>query len=173
MPSAFATARVKQHADHRPRDNTAIDLTPLPEMVGYALRRAQVAAFRSFTRAFAEYDIRPAQLGLLSVIERNPGLKQSEIGAALGIKRTNLVPLLDELEARGLVDRAKAASDRRSHALRLTDDGAHLLVALRLREAVHEKRATAALGKAGREQLLDLLAVVEQAYSTDEDGVGA
>src|SRR5947207_4990676 len=109
------------------RSNVVVDLGPLPGLIGYALRRAQVVVFQDFFRTFATFDIRPAQLAVLIVIERNPGLKQSQVCAALGIKRTNFVGLLDSLQRRGLAERRPAAQDRRSHALHLTADGVALL----------------------------------------------
>lgn len=50
-------------------------------------------------------------------LERNPGLKQTEVASVLGIKRTNFVVLLDELERRGLAERRAAASDARAHSI--------------------------------------------------------
>ena len=69
-------------------------------MIGYALRRAQVAVYQDFARTYAKFDIRPVQYGVLIVIERNPGQKQTAVGAALAIKRANFVALCDELEKR-------------------------------------------------------------------------
>ena len=85
-----------------------IDLGPLPELIGYVLRRAQLVVFQDFFAAFAPFDIRPAQFSVLTVIERNPGLTQSQVAEALGIKRTNFVGMLDELEKRGLAERRQA-----------------------------------------------------------------
>src|SRR5690606_10861510 len=82
-----------------------IELGPLPDLAGYVLRRAQLAVFQDFWRNFAAFDIRPAQHAVLIVIERNPGLRQSQISSALNIKRANLVALLDSLESRGLAKR--------------------------------------------------------------------
>jgi len=57
----------------------SIDLGPLPELIGYVLRRAQLAVFQDFFAAFAPFDIRPAQFSALTIIERNPGLTQSQV----------------------------------------------------------------------------------------------
>jgi DNA-binding MarR family transcriptional regulator len=143
------------------RGSRALDLEPLPNLIGYALRRTHVAVFNSFRRAFAELDIRPVQLGIMTVVRNNPGLKQSEVSAALGIKRANLVPLLDGLAARGLIERTKLDSDRRSHALHLTGEGTRLLVELQRREAELEQELSALIGETGRRRLIELLAKVE------------
>ena len=152
-----------------PGETPPVDLGHLGGLVGYRLRRAQLAAFRNFARRFGDVDIRPTQLGVLTVVARNPGLKQSQVGAALGIKRANLVPLLNGLEDRGLLARARAAADRRSHALHLTAAGEALFAELLRREAEHEAEIGALIGETGRRRLLELLAKVEAACGAAAD----
>lgn len=148
-----------------------IDLGPLPTLAGYMLRRAQLAVFQDFWRAFGEFDIRPAQYAVLIVIERNPGLRQSQISTALNIKRANLVALLDSLESRGFAKRVPVANDRRSYALHLTDEGTALMRKLAEVSTAHEKRVQAAIGEAGGKELLRLLHGVIDAVgaSTSDD----
>ena len=136
---------------------TAVDLGELPALVGYVLRRAQIVVFQDFFRTFADVGIRPAQFSVLTILERNPGLKQTEVASVLGIKRTNFVVLIDELERRGLATRRAAEGDRRSSALFLTDKGKILVRKLKRMVAVHERRMTARIGAAHRKQLFRLL----------------
>jgi DNA-binding MarR family transcriptional regulator len=143
-----------------------IDLGPLPQLVGYMLRRAQLAVFQDFWRGYERFDIRPAQYAVLIIIERNPGLRQSQISSALNIKRANLVALLDSLENRGLAKRAPVATDRRSYALHLTEDGTALMRKLAEANAAHEARVSAIIGDAGRLELLRLLHGVTDAVGT-------
>jgi len=143
-----------------------IDLGPLPELIGYVLRRAQLVVFQDFFAAFAPFDIRPAQFSVLTVIERNPGLRQSEVAEALGIKRTNFVGMLDALEARGLTERRQAAGDRRSYALYLTAEGAALMRKLRPVLKAHEARMVARVGEEGRDRLIALLHEITPADET-------
>src|SRR5262249_52137793 len=98
-----------------------------------------------------------AQFSVLIVIERNPGLTQSQVAAALGIKRTNFVGLLNELERRGLAERRQAARDKRSYALYLTADGVALMRKLKPVLKAHESRMVARIGEAGRNRLVELL----------------
>lgn len=135
----------------------AVALGALDESLGYALRRAQLASFQEFQRSFAEADIRPAQFGVLAVLEENPGLKQSEVSAALGIKRTNFVALFDSLEARGLAMRAATPADRRSHALFLTPRGVEFVAKLKAIHHAYEDRLAAKIGPEHRPFLIDLL----------------
>ena len=96
----------------------------LPELIGYNLRRAQVAVFQDFQASMAEFDITPGQFGVLILIRQNAGLSQSELGGALGIDRSTMVAVIDRLENRGLVIRAPSPTDRRSYGLRLSAAGA-------------------------------------------------
>ena len=137
-----------------------LDYGPLPDLVGYALRRAQVAVFQDFNAVFAGADIRPAQYSTLALIDRNPGSSQSAIAGALGIKRTNFVALFNTLEARGLARRAADPGDRRTHALALTPAGKALLAKLHRLAQRHEARFSAGMSKAERAELFRLLGVV-------------
>ncbi len=134
-----------------------VDLGLLPGLLGYALRRAQVAAFQDFHRAMAALELRPAQYSVLHVIHHNPGLRPSHVAEALGIKRTNFVPLIEELERRGLAERGRDPRDGRALTLRLTADGEALLRRATQRVRAHERRLAERLEPGGAEQLLRLL----------------
>ncbi|MBI3512598.1 MAG: MarR family transcriptional regulator [Proteobacteria bacterium] len=134
-----------------------LDLGPLPELIGYALRRAQLAVFHDFLQTMAALDIRPAQFSVLLLIDVNPGVSQTAISEALGIKTANLAVMLNELEARGYAKRRPGTTDRRSHALHLTVPGKALLRQLNERVADHEQRLVARLGPGDKAQLLKLL----------------
>ena len=136
----------------------AVSLGPLPGMLGYMLRRAQVAVFADFAERFARDDIRPAQFSVLMVLKHNPGLRQTQASTALGVRRTNFVPLLDALEERGLVERRRVAGDRRAFALYLTREGDVLLERLSSVLAEHEAHFVRRLGPDGKTELLALLA---------------
>ena len=152
-----------------PRDTVAADafvggeqrpagsIGPLAQMVGYRLRRAQMAVFDDIIRRFASIELKPAQFSVLLVLDRTPGLSQSDVAAALGIQRANFVGLIDLLERRGLAVRQAAPSDRRSHALHLTSRGREVLAAAQELQAEHEAWARAKLGPDGYAALLGLL----------------
>ena len=135
----------------------AIDLGHLPDLLGYALRQAQLAVFRDFLRAFSRYNIRPVQYGVLTVIEQNPGLKQQHVCQAIGIRRANFVPLLDDLEHRGLARRGLSAHDQRASALFLTEKGKALMRELRRANKAHEKRIAGSLSREQRRLLIETL----------------
>ena len=128
------------------------------DIVGYRLRRAQIAVFTEFNARFAAHDLRPAEYSTLALSQANPGRKQMEIAKALGIKRANFVALVNTLEARGLVERRQPADDRRSQALYLTAQGLDEIKALNEVQADFEARCVEKLGgPAARDQLMALL----------------
>lgn len=134
----------------------AVNIGLLDESVGYLLRRAQLVVFDDFIKTLAPVDLRPAQFSVLVAIERNPGLSQVQVCDALGIQRTNFVPLLDELEKRGLARRERGA-DRRSYALHLTEAGEALMRQARREYAGHERRINETVGAEGYSQIIQLL----------------
>jgi DNA-binding MarR family transcriptional regulator len=154
--------------DLPPEQTAAVDLGPLAGLIGYALRRAQLSIFADFRRTLAAHDIRAPQYSVLQVIKHNPGLRQTQVGFALGIRRTNFVPLLDELEARGLAERRSIRGDRRSKGLFLTASGAVLLDTLDQLVAGHEARFANWLGPDGKRHLLGLLhRLTDRAFDPD------
>ena len=90
--------------------------------------------------ALDETGLRPALFALLAIVHSNPGIIQTAAGNALGIQRANLVPLLNDLEQRKLIERRAAPHDRRAYALHLTAEGAVLFDEAMRRIRAHEAR---------------------------------
>ena len=135
----------------------AVDLSPLSGSIGYTVRRAQMALFADFVTSLRDVNLRPGQFGVLLVVQSNPGLSQSDVCAALGFQKANLVPLIQGLESRGLIVRKPGLQDRRSYALHLTARGRALLARAWELQASQEARLTKQLGEGGRATLLSLL----------------
>jgi DNA-binding MarR family transcriptional regulator len=136
----------------------AVDLANLDQHVGYMLRQAQLAVFADFMAGQRGATARPGQFSILAIIGRNPGLSQAQVCTTLGIKRANLVAVIDTLESLGLVRRDASATDRRSNRLHLTAAGQRALQTALDIQAEHEARITRLLGVAGRRSLLKQLA---------------
>src|SRR6185369_16121611 len=101
----------------------------LPSLLGYALRRSRSAVFADFAATFARAGeaLTPGEFGLLVLVDRNAGMSQMALARALGIDRSTLVPILNRLQARGLLVRRASPTDGRTHALALTLAGARAL----------------------------------------------
>jgi len=104
-------------------------IDPLADVLGYQLRRASLATMTVLNERFEEIGLRPTEAIILRFVSANPGCNQSAIGRALGVKRTNMVPIVAGLEARGLLNRTPA--DGRSNALTLTEAGWELFAKVR------------------------------------------
>jgi DNA-binding MarR family transcriptional regulator len=139
-------------------EDAPIELGELSEMLGYALKRAQLKIFEDFLRCVAPLQLTPAQFSVLLLLDRNPGRNQTEIANTLGILRPNFVAMLDGLESRELCARVRSTNDRRSHHLVLTDKGRAMLSrAKKLVSAKHEARLNELLGPANRAALVAML----------------
>src|SRR5271155_1789939 len=134
-----------------------LDLSGLTSIVGYPLRRAQIAVFEDFGRRFAALDLTPAQYSTLVAIGDNPGRNQSEIAGALGIQRPNFVAMMDELERRGLAERFRSGADRRSNTVMLTSAGHALLARAHAERAGQEAAIDSLLGAETRIALITTL----------------
>lgn len=145
------------NSDKSSRTAPNIDRGMLTSLLGYHLRRAQIAVFQHFAETMGGIDITPGQFGVLTVIDKNPGLSQTQLGNALGIDRSTVVAVIDRLESRGLVIRAAAPSDRRSHALRLSEEGVRLLRRLEERVRAHERHIARHLSAEDHALLVKLL----------------
>lgn len=134
----------------------------LPALLGYQLRLAQLAVFRDFERSFAPIGLSPGRVGMLVLIEANPGISQSRLAAAVELDRSTLVPLIDSLERAGLVER-RAGKDRRTNELWLTSPGERQLAQMKRQVARHEARITRGLTRGEVRTLLKLLGKLQHA----------
>jgi DNA-binding MarR family transcriptional regulator len=126
----------------------------LPELLGYRLRLAQQAVFRDFAASVPE--LSPGRVGMLVLVEANPGVTQGRLAEEVGLDRSTMVGVIDALQARGLIERRRGA-DRRTNGLWLTRAGRTLVARLKQRIDIHERRIAARLEPAERAQLLALL----------------
>jgi len=160
-----AAARAARSAMMEEGAAAPLDLGELSELLGYALKRAQLKLYEDFLKCVAPLQLTPAQFSVLLLLEKNPGRNQTEVAGALGILRPNFVAMLDGLESRGLCARARSATDRRSHVLSLTEKGRSALArARRIIASKHEARLSALLGSADRAALLRILAKIARDF---------
>lgn len=114
--------------------------------------------------ALAPLHLRPRHLVALTLLRDHGGGTQQALAEALRIDRTNLVGLLNELEADGLITRTRSTEDRRRHIVELTDAGAGKLREAECALATVENDVLSALDDAQREQLYALLALATSGH---------
>jgi len=148
---------------HRPRVLAPIERVPgldydvLDDLLGYCLRRAQVAMFLSFHAATRGQQITPPRFTALLIVGANPGLSQSTLGSVLGIARSGAMMLADWMVGRGLVERRRRPNDGRAWGLHLTPRGERLVQKTRRRVIEEDRRRAAVLTARERGELLRLL----------------
>jgi DNA-binding MarR family transcriptional regulator len=125
--------------------------------VGYAIRRAQMRIYDDFYAALADLDTTPTRFTLMLLIRENPGIRSVDLARALGVARSGMVRLIDELEQRELISREIDQKDRRNQSLVLTSLGRRKLSRIEKAVEKHEAEMTSGLSVSEREKLLELL----------------
>jgi DNA-binding MarR family transcriptional regulator len=147
-------------ARQAPLDSEAartINLDILPTLLGYNIRRAQIALWRDFTRSVAEGEVRPGVFSVLSLASSNPGIAQIDIANQLDIDKASVVALIDWLEHQGWVARKRSTADRRRHEISVTSAGQKAYKSLKREMIDHEKKFIERFTDAERKQLIALL----------------
>jgi DNA-binding MarR family transcriptional regulator len=133
----------------------------LPQLTGFLLRRAYVKA-AGHAQACIGTDTHVREAAILAILDERGALSQRVLADLTHLNRTTMVKLVDSLERRGWVLRERNPDDRRSYALRLTNEGKKALARLRLELDEGERLFTDGLTARQRPRLkrllLDLLA---------------
>lgn len=131
------------------------------------LFRAYVKAARAAT---ADLPGGPRCHEVLAAVAREEPGSQSALGHRLGIDRTVLTYLLDDLVEAGLVERRADPADRRNRRVVATPHGRQVLADLDRQFFHAEEHLLAGLDPTGRATLRDLLSRVA-AYVNDADPI--
>ncbi len=108
----------------------ATDTSPhseIAEFAGQLLFRLWRASHTRTAEALESLGLTPALFALLNVLGAREGAMQQEIGAAMGIDRSTMVVLIDELETKHLAKRRPHPSDRRAREVTITAKGRQVL----------------------------------------------
>jgi DNA-binding MarR family transcriptional regulator len=130
---------------------------PVTEFVGQLFFRLWRASHVRAADVLESVGLTPALFGLLNVIGAREGAIQQELGAAMGIDRSTMVALIDQLEGAGLAKRRPSATDRRAREIAITAKGRRLLERARRMVLETEDEVLAGLTAAERAELVRLL----------------
>ena len=142
-------------------------LGDLTQMVGVELRIAQILADKVFSEIQSPR-MAAGHFTILSLIKLNPGINQSALAQCMYLDRSSMVPILDQFESKGWIERRRQMTDRRSYALHLTRKGRAVLKQSDQRVRDLETRITRRLGKENRDQLLALIGQFQNALLREE-----
>jgi DNA-binding MarR family transcriptional regulator len=129
----------------------------LTDRPGFLLSQLGHYAADRFAERLRPLGLRPRHFGLLTHLANADGRSQQQLADAMGIHRNQMVALIDDLEARGLVERRRHPDDRRAHALFLTATARKLLPRAQRAADQHDADLMSALTAQQRRQLIDLL----------------
>jgi len=129
----------------------------LEEFVGYNLKRAYVTVQHDFRATLGQDGLAPRVFSALSLVVQFPNVTQSALARMLGIERSGLVAIIDELEERGYLLRTTVPGDRRVQALVPTQEGQEALREIFKAVREHEARLLKGLSQDEKQTLLRLL----------------
>ncbi|MGY1603546.1 MarR family winged helix-turn-helix transcriptional regulator [Geodermatophilus sp. SYSU D00815] len=126
-------------------------MTALTDDVGFLLTRASGLVVRATNAALADVGLRVRQYSVLVLADdAEAGISQRDLAEVLGLDPSQVVALVDELAAAGLVERRPSPTDRRQRLVAATAQG------VRLRRRADQRAA------AGRQEQLGGLSPAEQ-----------
>jgi DNA-binding MarR family transcriptional regulator len=147
--------------DSRGRGRAARQPPTLPpsmrNRVPFLLFRASQASLSLANQMLADIGLCARQAGILTMVTELEPMTQQALADALGIDRTTMVALLDDLEGKGYVARQRHPRDRRAFLVHPTDTGRTAkAAAVRILDE-QQRRFLAPLTPAERRQLAGLL----------------
>jgi DNA-binding MarR family transcriptional regulator len=121
---------------------------PRPDSLGYLIKHVYLRYSELSAQALAPYGVNGRLIAVLRMLAAHEPAPQGEVAKRMGVDRTTMVALIDELEGKGLVQRHQDPDDRRRNVIVLTETGADVL--RRSLETVQEteRRFLAALSPA-------------------------
>jgi DNA-binding MarR family transcriptional regulator len=105
----------------------------------------------------APLGLRPRHMVALTVLRDSGGSTQQALAGTLEMDGTNVVGLLNDLEAKNLIERRRSPEDRRRHVVEITEAGATQLAAVEFALSAAEDEVLGGLDETQRETLYHLL----------------
>jgi DNA-binding MarR family transcriptional regulator len=124
---------------------------------GFLLFRLGGESRRRLTGALAERGLAARHHAVLLLLEERSRLAQRDVAEVLGLDRSYVVALVDELEQGGFVERSRDPADRRRLSVSLTPSGRQVATAARALANQVEEDLLAPLEPEDRSLFHDLL----------------
>lgn len=135
--------------------------------LGMLLASAHQAARAALAGELRPLGIETRHFAVLAALDRLGPTSQRRLGALLGLDKSAVVRIMDELERLGLAVRNRDAHDRRAYAIELTDEGRRHAGASAETAAGVSARLFGWLAPADRDRLAALLTgIVDHADDT-------
>jgi len=145
-----------------------MELPTLADNVGFLLSRTSGLTARTANAALAEYGLRVRQYSVLYLaVDAPDGLSQRELAGVLGLDPSQVVLLVDELAAAGLVERRPSPTDRRTRLVVATATGRQVRGRAARDANSQVRHRLRALSDSEQDTLRDLLARVVRSADAD------
>ena len=129
-----------------------------------ALLRCHTQVERVCTRDIERMGLTPAQFDVLAVLGDTPGMTCKALGEEALITRGTLIPVLDRLEAKGLVKRSRGTCDSRQTIVALTPEGQAMFEATFYKHVDFVRPLLDKLDPAEQADLIRLLGKLKSAF---------
>ncbi len=126
--------------------------------LGFVVVKAHMLVHRDAATALAPLGVEPRHLGASAVLRALGPVPQVVLARALGVTPASTVPIVDDMERLGLVERRRAPGDRRTHLVHVADGAAATLREAAQVTAAVVDRHLAPLTPDERDRLVELLA---------------
>lgn len=128
-----------------------------PSGAAFLLSRLGTHVAAGFAQRLAPLGVTPAQVAVLREVGQAPGLSQQELSRRLGSAPSRVVVLVDELEAKGLLERRRSDTDRRTYELHVAEAGVQAVAEIRAVVSRHDADLVEPLTAEERAVLVELL----------------
>ncbi|MBY0064453.1 MarR family winged helix-turn-helix transcriptional regulator [Priestia aryabhattai] len=98
----------------------------LHDLTSHLIHRTDVRAMNYFKKKLKPYGMTPVRWSIISVLDSQKGITQTELAEAIDKKQTTIVDMIYAMEEKGLIKRMYSERDRRLHYLFLTEKGEEL-----------------------------------------------
>jgi DNA-binding MarR family transcriptional regulator len=135
-------------------------VAPVRRTLGSLTRRVNQICMAMAADSVAGSDLTPVEYGAMACLNTHdgePGIDQIGLAARLGVDRNSASLLVNELAAKGLVERRVSDADRRARLLHLTAKGERLFVQVRKGILAAQARIVETLTATEQDVLFDLL----------------
>ncbi|MBF6351714.1 MULTISPECIES: MarR family winged helix-turn-helix transcriptional regulator [Nocardia] len=134
------------------------------------INQTALLADRATEQAMAGTGSRRYHYAVLTTLHEGGASSQAELGRRTGIDRSDIVAVLNDLVARGFVERATDPGDRRRNIVNLAEPGRDHLRELDRRLDLAQQDLLAALSAAERRTLVALLGRILDDHATRAAG---
>ncbi len=145
----------------------------LDDSPGHLLRRCQQYSFDLYSKEVGGGALTPRQFTVLSTVEQNEGLSQTDLVHKTGIDRSTLADMISRLLKRGLLARKRTESDARANSVRITAAGRKALTSALPSVKKAETALMAALPASKRADFLKNLKLIAEAGAAAEEAAAA